>query len=60
MYHLELINDLYPRINRPSNISICIDICKIISPVIMITSLSAWIGYIIGNIHCDNDMSHSI
>ena len=60
MYHLELINEVYPRINRPSYKSICIDIGKILLPTCMFISVSGWIGYIIGTHQCNSDMSHSI
>lgn len=60
MYHIELINELYPQVNRPPYKTICIDICKIVGPITIFTSLSGWIGYIIGCVHCKSDMSQSI
>ena len=48
MYHVELINELYPQTTNP----LYKNICKIVVSSIMITFLSGWIGYIIGNSRC--------
>jgi len=51
MYHLELINEVYPHVPRPSYRTHAIYLCKFIGPTLMLTCLSGWIGYIVGNRH---------
>ena len=52
MYHLELINEVYPHVPRPTYGTQCMNICKVVGPTIMLTCLSGWIGYIVGSVHC--------
>ena len=59
MYHLELINEVYPHVSRPTYGTQCMNICKVVGPTIMLTCLSGWIGYIVGSVH-SNHINHCI